>query len=327
MRKNSTIRSKCWLLLGLLAVQAVVFGVGGFVGMRILRDQTDPVSDAMTTPLMLTYLAVGAAVVMLTAGGGYLVTLRYERALEQTNAGLEKEVLTRTRKLAGARNALIFGLAKLADSRDNDTGDHLERMCAYSETIAKQLKQTGKHDEITNAWVHDLRLAASLHDIGKVGVTDAALLKPGRLDDDERLEIERHPKIAADTLLSIYQQMGDDTLIALSVQVALYHHEKWDGSGYPFRFKGDQIPLAARIVAVADVYDALTSKRVYKPAMPHDRACKIINRDAGTHFDPVVVAAFNKVADRFPVLRESIGSADAMPLSGIFGPVSQADDV
>lgn len=279
------------------------------------------VSDAITTPMMVTFLTVGVMVVVLTAGGSYLVARRYEHALEQTNAGLEQQVRERTRKLAGARNALIFGLAKLADSRDTDTGDHLERLCAYSEAIARQLQSTGKYEEITDGWVGDLRLAASLHDIGKVGVADHALLKPGRLDDDERREIERHPKIAADTLLSIYQQMGDDTLIALSVQVALYHHEKWDGSGYPFKFKGEQIPLSARIVAVADVYDALTSQRVYKPAMPHDRACEIINRDAGSHFDPAVVEAFNQVAHRFPGLRESIRTADAMPLSGIFGPV------
>ena len=172
-------------------------------------------------------------------------------------------------------------------------------------------------------WIRELRLAAALHDIGKVGVADSALQKPGKLNAEERKEIERHPQIAADTLLAIYQQMGDDPLIAWSVQVALYHHERWDGTGYPFKLQGEGIPLAARIVAVADVYDALTSKRVYKPAMPHDKAVEIINHDAGTHFDPAVVEAFNWVADVFPTIRARAGKEQAAPLSGIFGPGTQ----
>jgi putative two-component system response regulator len=217
-----------------------------------------------------------------------------------------------------ARNALIFGLAKLAESRDPDTGAHLERICAFSVTLAKQLQAQGEHPEMTDEWVRELRLAAALHDIGKVGVADSALLKPGPLTAEQRAEIERHPQIAADTLLAIYQQMGDDTLIALSVQVALYHHEKWDGSGYPFRFKGQDIPLAARIVAVADVYDALTSKRVYKDAMPHERACAIINKDSGTHFDPKVVAAFNRVADEFEQIKKQVSEENPRTLIGLF---------
>ena len=172
--------------------------------------------------------------------------------------------------------------------------------------------------EIDEAWIRDLRLAAALHDIGKVGIADSALLKPGRLTDEERREMQRHPKVAADTLLAIYQQMGDDNLIALSVQVALYHHEKWDGSGYPFNLKAQAIPLPARIVAVADVYDALTSKRVYKDAMPHEQACQIIRNDSGTHFDPAVVDAFMQVADAFPALREEIEQNTGRPLSQIF---------
>lgn len=279
------------------------------------------VSDAITTPLMATFILVGASVLLLTVCGSYLVTRRYEHVLEQANAGLEDTVRERTKKHTAARNALIFGLAKLADSRDSDTGEHIERMCAYSELIARQLQQHATHPEATDEWVRELRLAAALHDIGKVGVADSALQKPGKLNEQERKEIERHPQIAADTLLAIYQQMGDDALIAASVQVALYHHEKWDGSGYPFKLSGDGIPLSARIVAVADVYDALTSKRVYKSAMPHERAVGIINEDAGTHFDPAVVEAFNKVADQFPRIREQAGNAQAMPLSGIFGPV------
>lgn len=281
-------------------------------------------SDAITTPLMITFIAIGASVMLLTVVGSYGVARRYEHALEQTNAGLEDEVQQRTRKHTEARNALIFGLAKLADSRDPETGAHLERLCLFSERIARQLLTAGKHEEVTEAWIHDLRLAAALHDIGKVGVADSALRKPGKLTAEERKEIERHPQIAADTLLAIYQRMGDDNLIASCVQVALYHHEKWDGSGYPFKLKGDDIPLAARIVAVADVYDALTSKRVYKPAMPHEQACQIINNDAGTHFDSAVVEAFNVVADTFSALRDQVEHAGDQPLSQIFSAAQES---
>lgn len=224
---------------------------------------------------------------------------------------------TATQASPAARNALIFGLAKLAESRDPDAGAHLERISAFSVALAQELQQRGEHPEITDDWVRELRLAAALHDIGKVGVADSALLKPGPLTDEERIEIQRHPQIAADTLLAIYQQMGEDTLIALSVQVALYHHEKWDGTGYPFRFGRETIPLAARLVAIADVYDALTSKRVYKDAMSHEKACVIIRDSSGTHFDPELVAAFDAVADAFVSIKRDT-KASGRVFMGLF---------
>ena len=294
----------------------------GQTGHRILVHQPAAglvsVSDALTAPLMVTFISIGSAVMLLTGGGSYLVARRYEHVLEQTNVGLEAEVLQRTRKHTAARNALIFGLAKLADSRDPETGTHLERLCLFSERIARQLLAEGTHPEVTEAWIHDLRLAAALHDIGKVGIADSSLLKPGRLNAEERKEIERHPLIAADTLTAIFQKMENDTMLALCVQVSLYHHEKWDGKGYPFKLAGEHIPLAARIVAVADVYDALTSKRVYKDAMPHEKACAILNEDAGSHFDPAVVQAFNQVSDVFPALREEVEAHAGQPLAHLF---------
>ena len=297
--------------------------IAGTSGHRLLVHQPAAglvtFSDAITTPLTLTFFAVGASVLLLTAAGSYAVARRYEHTLEAVNESLEQEVSDRTAKHNSARNALIFGLAKLADSRDPETGAHLERLCEFSVVLAEQLQRQGTHAEVTGDWIRELRLAAALHDIGKVGVADSALRKPGRLNDEERAEIERHPQIAADTLLSIYQQMGDDTLIALSVQVALYHHEKWDGSGYPFHLKDETIPLAARIVAVADVYDALTSKRVYKDAMSHEEASRIINEDAGSHFDPEIVLAFNAASDAFRQIKIDLKEGGVRALSGLFG--------
>lgn len=296
--------------------------IAGTNGHRLLVHQPAAglvtISDAITTPLMVTFFLVGLSVMALTAAGSYVVANRYEHKLEAINAGLEDEVSERTAKHTAARNALIFGLAKLADSRDPETGAHLERLCAFSAIVAEQLQRNGNHPEVTDEWIRELRLAAALHDIGKVGVADSALRKPGRLNAEERAEIERHPQIAADTLLGIYNKMGDDTLIASSVQVALYHHEKWDGSGYPFKLAGKNIPLAARIVAIADVYDALTSKRVYKDAMPHDKVCKILNEDAGTHFDPEVVQAFNAVEDQFAQIKQGMGNEASRPFGGMF---------
>ena len=296
--------------------------ISGTGGHRLLVHQPAAglvtFSDAITTPLMLTFLIIGSSVLLLTAAGSYLVARRYEHTLEQVNEGLEDEVQERTAQHTKARNALIFGLAKLADSRDPETGAHLERLCAFSEVLALELQRRGQHPEATDEWVRELRLAAALHDIGKVGVADSALRKPGRLNDEERAEIERHPQVAADTLLGVYQKMGDDTLIASSVQVALYHHEKWDGTGYPFKLSGEEIPLAARIVAVADVYDALTSKRVYKDAMTHEQASAILNKDAGSHFDPQVVDAFNAVSDQFDQIKKQMGDQRATQMTGIF---------
>jgi len=194
------------------------------------------------------------------------------------------------------RDAVIFSMAKLTESRDTDTGQHLERICRYTEIIALELAKT--HDQINQTWIETVRVTAALHDIGKVGIPDAVLQKPGKLTDEEHDIIKTHTTIGGDTLLALWRRWGDDTFLETATQIALAHHERWDGDGYPYGLKGEEIAMAARIVAVADVYDALTSKRVYKPAMPHEKACSIIQEGAGGHFDPVVVDAFMRVNEQ-----------------------------
>lgn len=188
-----------------------------------------------------------------------------------------------------SRNTLIFALAKLAESRDTDTGEHLERIAAYSRVLAEQLRASMPH--LTDQWIHDLQLASSLHDIGKVGIPDAVLLKPGKLSPEERRVMERHAAIGAGALDAILARQADDALLTMARNIAASHHERWDGAGYPDGRRGLEIPLEARIISVADVYDALTSKRVYKPAMPHAEAVPIIVAGRGTQFDPQVVDA------------------------------------
>ena len=218
------------------------------------------------------------------------------RGFNTMRRDLKQLIRQRTEKEAAIRDALIFSLAKLAESRDNDTGQHLERICRYVEIIAEELGRD--RDEIDAHWVRTIAITAALHDIGKVGVPDAVLLKPGRLTDEERIVIQKHTTIGGDALLAIKRRWNDDTFLRTATEIAFAHHERWDGTGYPFGLSEDDIALSARIVAVADVYDALTSKRVYKEGMSHEEACRIIVEGAGTQFDPAIVEIFGRVAPR-----------------------------
>lgn len=221
----------------------------------------------------------------------------YDLHLERLNTELEGKVVDRTRSLMKTRNAVILGLAQLSESRDTDTGEHLDRISGYSTALATALRE--QFTDIDDEFVETIGFASSLHDIGKVGVPDAVLLKPGRLTPDERTIIETHPAIGADTLLRIENELGDDDFLEMAHDICIAHHERWDGSGYPHKLAGDRIPLSARIVAVADVYDALTSKRPYKDPMPHEQAVGVILESAGSHFDPRVVDAFKECLPLF----------------------------
>lgn len=211
------------------------------------------------------------------------------------------QILEKTVVMEGLIVAAVEGLAKLAESRDPETGDHLVRMSLYSAIIAEEMAQDEAcRERITPAYVRDVFRFAPMHDIGKVGIRDDILLKPGRLDADERTEMERHPVIGGQVLRRSEEQMKalGHSIFQIGIEIAESHHEKYDGSGYPDGLKGEAIPLAARIIAVADVLDALTSKRPYKDAWPMETALDVINKDAGTHFDPAVVAALFRALPR-----------------------------
>jgi len=201
----------------------------------------------------------------------------------------------------------IEGLAKLAESRDPETGDHLLRMSIYSAIIAQQLKDDSPYsDQIDNRYIRDILRFAPMHDIGKVGIGDNILLKPGRLTDQERNAMQQHPVIGGDVLRRCEAQMNDvgHSIFKLGIDIADGHHEKFDGSGYPRQLSGIDIPLAARIVAVADVFDALTSKRPYKDAWSVSRACELLHDEAGKHFDPVIIQAFDDSFDEIMKIYE-----------------------
>jgi putative two-component system response regulator len=191
------------------------------------------------------------------------------------------------------RDLLIFVLAKLAEARDNDTGAHLDRVRAFSRVIAEHLARQPKYREVINAdFVRLIYLTSPLHDIGKVAVPDFVLLKPGPLTHEEFEMMKSHTTYGAETLDAAYREYPSARYLGMARDIAASHHEWYDGSGYPEGLAGNKIPLAARIVALADVYDALTSKRVYKDVFTHERAKTIVVQDRGTHFDPDVVDAF-----------------------------------
>ena len=232
---------------------------------------------------------------------GYIAQLQRDQAIAQLaelNRELERKVAERSAELVHGRDTLIFGLATLAESRDHETGTHLERIAAYVEILARELLARAV-PEVTEPWVQIVTRTAILHDIGKVGTPDAVLRKPAALTGEERKIIQQHPCIGGDALLAMKSRWGENPFLTAATEIALCHHENWDGSGYPYGSQGEDIPLSARIIAVADVYDALTSVRVYKASLSHEEAVEQIVAGAGSRFDPQVVAAFSAVADRF----------------------------
>jgi PAS domain S-box-containing protein len=205
-----------------------------------------------------------------------------------------EEALRRSQEQVGqARVATILGLAKLAEYRDEDTGDHLERMREYSRILATELASWPVYqDYITEKYIEDIYLSSILHDIGKVGIPDDVLLKPGRLTEKEYNIMKDHTTFGGDALMAVEKQTDGRSFLTLGREIAYYHHEKWDGTGYPTGLRNGRIPLSATIVALADVYDALTSKRCYKKAFSHNKAKKIIVEGRGSHFAPDIVDAF-----------------------------------
>ncbi len=205
-----------------------------------------------------------------------------------------------------SRQATVIGLAKLSEYRDNDTGAHLIRMQQYANMLAKQrLEDEQVPEELTDAFIQEISLSSILHDIGKVGIADHILLKPGRLTPEEFEHIKSHPVIGAKVIDSLLKYAPQCEFLLMGRDIAGGHHEKWDGSGYPKGLEGESIPLSARIVALVDVYDALTSPRCYKRPFTHEEAKDIIIAGRGGHFDPALVDCFMQIEHRFAELSQA----------------------
>jgi putative two-component system response regulator len=224
----------------------------------------------------------------------------FQQKIETDNCHLQELVQLQVKKIADAHMATIFAIAKLAESRDLETGRHLERIQTLCRLLATGLSEHLTYKTtVRSAWIRNIFHASPLHDIGKVAVPDRILLKPGPLTCEEFAVMKTHALLGAQTLRTVRDRYPDSEFIEMGIEIAGSHHERWDGTGYPDGLTGDAIPLSARIVAVADCYDALRSMRSYKPAIPHDETCAIILRESGKHFDPVITAVFSELADTF----------------------------
>jgi putative two-component system response regulator len=225
--------------------------------------------------------------------------------LKDQNAYLEDEVARRTREVQTIQDVTIMAMASMAETRDNETGNHLRRTQYYVKVLAEKLRSNPRFSRTLNddRTIELLHKSAPLHDIGKVGIPDHILLKPGRLTPEEFEIMKTHTTLGRDAIVAA-EKLCDvpNSFLQFAREIAYSHQEKWDGSGYPQGLAGEQIPVSARLMAVADVYDAVISKRVYKPSYPHEQAIEIIREGRGIHFDPDVADAFVTAADEIKAI-------------------------
>lgn len=234
--------------------------------------------------------------------------------LKDQNKHLEEEVSKRTSEVAAVQDVTIHAMASLAETRDNETGNHIRRTQWYVKLLAEKLRHLPRFKaELDNDKTIELLFkSAPLHDIGKVGIPDRILLKPGRFEPEEFEIMKRHTTLGRDAIVQAEESLDLELpFLSIAKEIAYGHQEKWDGSGYPEGLSGDDIPVSARIMAVADVYDALISRRVYKEGMPHEKAVGIILEGKGSHFDPDMVDAFIELADKFKEIAGRYVDSDA----------------
>ncbi len=228
--------------------------------------------------------------------------------IEKHNLYLKELVNTQVREISDSQLATIKAISQLAEFRDNETGNHIERTGMLCRIIAEQLRCNPHYEKIiSDDYLENIFHAAPLHDIGKVGIADSILLKPGKLTSEEFEIMKTHSVIGANTLQTVHSKYPKNAFVNMGIAIARAHHEKWDGSGYPDGLAGEDIPLAGRIMALADVYDALRSKRPYKDPFTHEKSCEIIMQGKGKHFDPAVVQAFQEVEIKFALIFDAMG--------------------
>jgi putative two-component system response regulator len=292
-------------------------GMDGYAVMRELRENPETASipviflTAMTDAENEEFGLAMGAVDYITKPVNPAITLARIRnhlqlklardLLQDHNRRLENEVEMRTREVEAMQDVTIRAMASLAETRDNETGNHIRRTQRYVKALALKLSDHPRfRDALTDEAIELLFKSAPLHDIGKVGIPDRILLKPARLTDEEFEIMKTHAALGRDAIVAAEQDLGaSNPFLHYAKEITYSHQEKWDGSGYPEGLAGDAIPLSARLMAVADVYDALISERVYKPAFSHEASVAIILQGRGTHFDPDMVDAFVELAEEF----------------------------
>jgi putative two-component system response regulator len=312
----------------LVLLDTQMTGVDGYEVCRLLNadplTQTIPViflapkSDMEDEDLAMTLGAVDYVVrsinprLLLTRMRAHLVNAAHAKVLHIDKTYLELEVEKRAREFAQLQQTTILALAALAEVRDQDTGNHLRRTQNYIRALATELSAHPRFSAFLTPKVIDMLFkCAPLHDIGKVGIPDRILLKKGRYEPHEYEFMKSHPKLGYDALVNAQDGMGESPeFLEIAKQIVYSHHEKWDGSGYPQGLAGDAVPIPARLMALADVYDALICKRVYKAGMSHEQATHIIVEGRGLHFDPDVVDAFLRLSDEFQDIARRYADSD-----------------
>ena len=245
------------------------------------------------------------------------------QALSKTTEDSEHYVnalRTKTETISQMQNALIMVLADMVESRDESTGDHVRKTAAYTRIIMEHLKKLGYYtDQLTDEFIYNVENSAPLHDIGKIAVSDVILNKPGKLTEEEFAKMKTHTTAGSEIIEQVISTVPDSAYLKEAKNLAEFHHEKWNGKGYPHGLSGEDIPLSARIMAVADVFDALVSERCYKKAFTFEDAMDIIRKDTGTHFDPKVAEAFlsaemevRQVAEHFTIFRATKGQTETL---------------
>jgi len=230
--------------------------------------------------------------------------LKLHRYQSQLEVLVEKQV----KEISDSQVSTIFALSKLSESRDQETGKHLERVQIYCRMLAEKLSRQEPYNSVVDAeFIHNIFNASPLHDIGKVAIPDNVLLKPGKLSPEEFEIMKTHSLVGAATMAAVNDIYRNNAFITMGITIARNHHERWDGTGYPDALKGEAIPLAARIMALADVYDALRSNRCYKGALSRDRSREIIESGCGTQFDPAIGNAFLELEVEFDRFGHEMG--------------------
>ena len=275
--------------LTIIMIAVVLFG--GIVPMTLLK-------------INVAYIAIGIS-----------ACLCYIYYNDLTQQDTREELVSNQEKLSEMQTHIITGLSSLIENRDTETGGHVVRTSRYAKALAEHAAKDGIYtDVIDEHFVEMLYALAPLHDVGKIVVPDAILKKPGKLDPEEYEQMKLHASAGGDVVRQLLDGIADEEYTAFASDIAACHHEKWDGSGYPAGLSGKAIPLSARIMAVADVFDALVSERCYKAVMPPEEAFRIIRAESGTHFDPDLVDVFLRHKEEFVRIMSTDESTDPLEL-------------
>ncbi|MDR1611424.1 MAG: response regulator [Planctomycetota bacterium] len=252
------------------------------------RGAIDYIAKPFSPPLLRQRIAL------------HLLVENQKRELQEYNDNLQRMVEAKTRTILKLQNKILAAMAEMVEGRDGTTGDHIANTQLYLKSLLSAVIGAGIHPEESREWdVELLAQSSQLHDVGKISIRDSVLKKPGKLTEDEFAEMKEHVRFGIGFIERLEDGEEDSRFLRYAKTFAAYHHEKWDGSGYPHGLSGENIPLLGRLMAIADVYDALTSERPYKKAFSHDEAIRIIVEGKGKHFDPVLAGLFEEIAGTF----------------------------